>query len=148
LNAALPEVLKETAKLHLENTTQVNSIPQLNNIPRYTNMDTFCAALKNPVVFSAEDNSGTEDFQNLLKERPFMISELSSFSAPIPFVRPAKGFVPDPSGLKRFSSITQVSNTFHAYFLHFLYPVVKADDALFFTGIASTGFELPPTFCL
>jgi hypothetical protein len=26
--------------------------------------------------------------------------------------------------------------------------VVKADDALFFTGIASTGFELPPTFCL
>jgi len=28
-------------------------------------MDAFCAALKNPVVSSAEDNSGTEDFQNL-----------------------------------------------------------------------------------
>lgn len=111
MNAALPEGLKETAKVHLENTTQPVSIPQMNNIPRFNNMDSFCAALKNPVVFSAEDNSGTEDFQNLLKEKPFMISELNSFSAPIPYVRPAKGFVPDPSGLKRFSSIAQVRNT-------------------------------------
>ena len=53
MNAALPEGLKETAKVHLENTTQPVNIPQMNNIPRFNNMDSFCAALKNPVVFSA-----------------------------------------------------------------------------------------------
>ena len=87
--ACLPDHLVKSAAIRLQSTEQAH-LPQLNNIPEFVDMESFLASLKDPVIVSAEDNTGTADFRNLVQQRPFLIQVIWRTNSVCCMCRPAR----------------------------------------------------------